>query len=114
VTNSASLGGAEAQGAQETLVAMGSAAAEHVPTLAELGLGKGIFVGTVQKLMVGVHNLVPILPWWATIAVTVITVRTLLLPIVVRAIRASTYMAIASPGLKKIMDVSHAPTAFED
>jgi YidC/Oxa1 family membrane protein insertase len=93
--------------------AVTSAVAEHVPTLAELGLGKGIFVGTAQKLLVGVHEFAPSLPWWATIVVTVVGVRTLLVPVVVRGLRLTANMAIANPQLKEIMEVCKcSPLSF--
>lgn len=69
-------------------------------TLEELGLGKGIFVGNAQKLLEFFH-LTTGLPWYLTIAAFVITVRTLLFPVLRSVLINNARMANISPQFQK-------------
>lgn len=51
-------------------------AGQHL--LADFGQGQTWFVGNIQKLLVGVHDVTG-LPWWISIPVTILSIRLLLL-----------------------------------
>ncbi|OXU26812.1 hypothetical protein TSAR_005043 [Trichomalopsis sarcophagae] len=73
------------------------------PTLQSLGLGGWSPAGLVQQYLDFLHVSVN-LPWWATILITTICVRTLLLPVVIRIQRFSAKMHNVQPQIQYLQN----------
>ncbi|XP_008559221.1 mitochondrial inner membrane protein OXA1L [Microplitis demolitor] len=73
------------------------------PTLQSLGLGGWSPIGIIQQLLDMVHVSCG-LPWWATIALGTVCVRTLLFPLVVISQRSTANLHNTLPGLQKIQN----------
>ncbi|XP_057331042.1 mitochondrial inner membrane protein OXA1L isoform X2 [Microplitis mediator] len=85
----------------EEIVSVTNALGE--PTLKSLGLAGWSPIGIVQQLLEVVHVSCG-LPWWATIALGTVCVRTLLFPLVVISQRNAANLHNTLPGLQKIQN----------
>ena len=71
-------------------------------TFQELGLGSTWFAGSFQRVFFEAHQLTG-LPWWATIAATVLTIRLALFPFAANIIGQTQRQALLQPQFQKIM-----------
>jgi len=72
------------------------------PTLQDMGLGSYYTpVGLLQNLLDIIHSTTG-LPWWATIAATTFAIKSLLVPVVIKAQRNATAMNNNLPEMQKL------------
>ncbi|KAI9098275.1 60Kd inner membrane protein-domain-containing protein [Phlyctochytrium arcticum] len=76
-------------------------AIEHIGDLKTLGLSNWTPAGLAQSLLEAVYVTTG-LPWWATIMVTTVLIRTALLPLTLKAQRAAAKLSNISPKIKPI------------
>ncbi|KAK0180430.1 hypothetical protein PV327_006073 [Microctonus hyperodae] len=80
------------------------------PTFASLGLGGWWPIGIAQQCLELIHVSCG-MPWWATITIGTICVRSLLFPLVLMQQRSATVLSNTLPGMQKIQNrISEART----
>lgn len=71
--------------------------------LSDFGQGQTFFVGNIQKILVGVHDLTG-LPWWASIPLTILTLRLFLLYPVGKLLAHSHRFTQVQPQISKLAE----------
>lgn len=92
---------------------LGAATAQTRSMLAEYELGQTWFAGTGQRVLEWIH-ITTGLPWWATIVVTVVTIRVATFPIIRAALVNGAKLAVVGPEMKTFTDKMTAAKASGD